>query len=320
MNFRGTKVRYATPTVRSVMFALYLSATWITGLSTAHACYCGDVDIGFLADREIEIPGNARGILWAGVVCRNGLVELTPDDRFTVELELEGRWLRLPTRVDLIHHAGVWTGSVYDVLLIGAVEGMSPGQRYRFTYHARPNNPVYPLDAEAFQDSQEVYVTVSVDEFEGGMREIAATAVQNGRLSLATGGGMCVEELPASWIDTESIVPEGLRKWQDSLFYTTFVDGRPWHPKDHLCSRIPPGRTWRECGSDRFYRVAEYGDEPVGETIDRRDGTRAILYRGVGSPMEPGLDVGSFRVEIHAWLPGTSERLVAHEMYSFPNP
>lgn len=320
MNLRGTKVRHVTSTVRSVMLAMYLLAIGIAGLPAAHACYCVDVDVGFLAGREIEIPGNARGILWAGVVCRNGLVELASDDRFTVELEREDRWLRLPTRVDLIRHADAGTGSVYDVLLVGAVEGMSPGHRYRFAYHARPDNPVYPLDAEAPQDSQEVYVTVSEDEFEGGMREVAATAVQHGRLSFATGGGMCTEELPANWIDTESIVPEGLRKWQDSLFYTTYVNGRPWHPRDHLCGRIPPGRSWRECGSDRFYRVAEYGDEPVGESIDRRDGSHATLYRGVGSPLEPGLDAGSFRVEIHAWLPGTSERLVAHEVYSFPDP
>lgn len=320
MNLGGTGIRHAAPTARIAWLALFLSVVGVVWVPAAHACYCADWDIGFLADCEIEIPSNARGILWAGVVSRNGMVELASDDRFTVERQQDGRWMSLPVRVELVRVGGAWTGSVYDVLLVGAMEGMLPGHRYRFAYHARPNVHVYPLGAEAPQDSQEVYVTVSDDEFKGGMREIAVTAVQNGRLSFATGGGMCTEELPASWIDTESVVPEELRKWRDSLFYTTFVDGRPWHPKENLCSRIPPGRSWRDCGSDRFYRIAEYGDEPVGESIDRRDGSRVTLYRSVGRPVEPGLDAGSFRVEIHAWLPGTSERLFAHDVYSFPGP
>ena len=58
-------------------------------------------------------------------------------------------------------------------------------------------------------------------------------------------------EISEAWITSR--LPPGAHAWRDQLLYRTIVDGDPWQPTSSVCSRVEPGRSWDDVGTDRVF-------------------------------------------------------------------
>jgi hypothetical protein len=279
----------------------FLTASLLLGIvyfSDTAKCSCISPDLGFLADPVIEIPNNAQGILWAGVLLSSGgLIEFPPIGNFHIDIEQDGRWHEVPVQLKLIRSPLCSGWSIYDVLLVCPGESMNPGDNLRFIYQASESKRPVLHGSLAPCDSQVVYVTVSSDEFMGYSATTTASNAKHGMLSLAVSGGWDSQDTEAYWVDIASILPDQYRRWADSLYYTTVVSGQYyWHPREGFCDPLPPGRSWSGMGEERLY------------CIIKPSGARYV---------EPGLDRETSSAMICAWLPGTAERIYATVRFSF---
>ena len=237
----------------ALVLAVLLSILLLS--SSAVACSCDYPDIGFLANDSVEVPANAMGLLWAGVLSSRGITEFPPVENFSIEQEQASAWVAIPVQMHLYRDVRGASDSVYDILVVGPGDGLVAGGRYRFVFVARPGRPLgSPLKSAAL-DSQVVTVAVSVDEFSGGFEVRKAGPAQAGQLHVSA-GSQCTVSVEARWVDIDHILPPDLRKWEDSLFYTVMNGDHYWHPRTDLCQMLPPGRSGLGIGKARLYHLA----------------------------------------------------------------
>jgi len=251
----------------------------------ARACSCDYPDLGFLAAPSIEVPANAQGLLWAGVLrTAGGLIELPPVNQFRVEQFAAGEWVSVGAKINLFRDHRGSSDSFYDILLVGPETGFRPGTRFRFEYAAREGRSLLRMGTTEYMSSQTIEVLVSEEEFRGSHITHVAAERERGTLRVAATG--CHEEVEASWVTVDELVPASVMRWQDSLFFSVMVGDRYWHPRRDLCQSLPPGRSWAGLGQCRFYWIEE-----------------EVRYSGI----QLGLDGGDSGAVVYAWLPGTSE-------------
>lgn len=262
------------------------------------ACTCESYDIGYLAGSSIEVPRNARGILWAGGLhSPKGDVVLPPLGNFRVDKINDDQWESVPFQLTLLKDPRGTSEHWFDTLLVSAKADMQAGERYRFVYYARSDRALGSVSASSALDSQVVIVTVSDSEFVGYSSELTGEKVQTGRMRIEASSA-CSIVTEAKWIDIDNVLPVDLRKWEDSLFYTTLVWKYYWRPREDFCDPDPPGRSWRGIGGDCLYHIDLSG------VID-------------GRIRELGIYDGTGIAYIYAWLPGTDEVFTASVHYSF---
>lgn len=260
----------------------------------ALACSCGGGDLGFLASGQIEVPLNACGLIWVGILREStGLIHLPPNASFIVERWYGAAWVDAPFQMTLFRDAGETRHTAFDVVIVGPVENPKPSYRYRYTYLGRPGQTL--LGAKR----QQVEVVISADNFVGSPAALRyESRVHVGKLSLATLSGDCARELSATWLDIEDILPPEWSKWRDSFYFATYIDMSTWRPQVHLCCWVAPGRSWMGPDKERLYRVLDSG--PAATNL-----------------LQPGLESEFGSVTVSAWLPGTDQQYVVPVRYSF---
>lgn len=281
---------------RQVIVVALVGVLAAGAVTDAVACSCAADDLGFLAGAQVEIPANARGLLWAGRLgTPDGLLALPPGGSIRVELLAGGAWRVVPHRSHFIGD-GVGGPGFYETILVGPADGVLPGARYRFVAFARPGHMLVPAGEDAPVDSQIVVVTVSEGEFTGASLTRGAAAATSGVLTLAA-NVQCAVAVPARWVDIPRVLPPEFAPWQDAFFYRTRVGDRLWRPTSNLCDRVPPGRSWRGHAADRLYHVPDPAGAPA----------RLV---------DPGLPESADSARIEAWLPGTGQRFIATIYFS----
>lgn len=272
--------------------SINLGAWSILPVATAWACSCATPDLGFLAGSQIEIPSNARGLMWAGVVDEGGAIVLPPAETFRIQKWVDSAWVSCEPGLSLIRYprATDTSGnrSPYDVLLVAPADGITPGDRLRFVYYPSPERSLDASFVRTYSDSQVVDVAVAYEAFEPSPMKKTASNVEHGKLRLATGVGSCHVELDASWVDVADVLDPSFEKWQDSFYFATVVVDagrrRLWQPHSSLCDLLPPGRPWTGIGSERFYETETQDAFPV---------------------YEQGIDLEACWAFIDIWLPGS---------------
>lgn len=265
----------------------------------AFGCSCDYPDIGYLAHQSVEIPLNAHGLLWAGVLnTAGGMVTFPPDTCFSVELLRGASWETVPHRLNLFRDPGASSDSFYDILIVGPETDALPGERYRYVYRKREQRGLMGATEDAAVDSQEVFVTVSTEAFAGSLQHLRTSgSTHSERIHVATSGG-CGRAVDAVVMDIDEVLPVELRKWRDSLYYSTRIGLTNWHPRASICDPVPPGRSWAGIGSERLYKLTD-------------------AARATNDLLEPGLIVDANVALVEAWLPGTVEKYEVLIGYSF---
>ncbi len=172
------------------------------------------------------------------------------------------------------------------VFVIGPRDGFRPGATYRFTDRGErlPKAP------------ERVTVTVDDVPLEAATPlSLHIWPLYSETIAVAVTDGACDAPVFVAQVLTEVTLPEPLQEWRDQLLYRTFVDGKVWRPKDHLCDHIPPGRSWRETtAEDLLYSECS---DPTGQTRKYRWHQE--------NPSHQGLDPTEHAVRVQAFLPGT---------------
>lgn len=267
---------------------IFFIAFWFFGLfsTPSLACSCDFPDIGFLAEGSIEVPGNAKGLLWGGIVrSSGGLVELPPTGNFRVQVLEGGKWNPLAVRLNLYRDPYGISDSPYDVILVGPEVGLVKGEEYRFVFLARDARMLGGVTFSTMLDSQVVNVAVSEDDFHYEVKRRDSGPLEVGKLRIANGSA-CSIQVDARWVDIDHILPPDLRKWEDSLYYSVVRLGQYWHPRSSICEYLPPGRSWVGTGTARLYQLEQ---------------------KSRNHP-EPGLPEDAKTAMFLAHLPGTAER------------
>ncbi|MEZ4447881.1 MAG: hypothetical protein R3B09_00290 [Nannocystaceae bacterium] len=256
------------------------------------ACTCVHRFLGagklYLGDDGL-LPADARGIPFEGSLLRkDGRGQLT------VEREREGRWVRVPFRLEELGR---------DLVLIIPRGGLIPGVRYRV-------RAVTPLKLKKFLEEEirerggryiddldpieiEAVVTRGDDAIAPMLGAMEA-AVQLGELRYVS-AGTCNDgdAVYAQVVDFRFALPAPLDRFRDYFLYATYVDDRPWTPRGDLCEMLHSGRNW-----------TSWSDAPTGD----------LLYgacRGAERRGPPGLELGRHSVRVEARTPEGVLRHVA---------
>lgn len=264
--------------VQSQIFCVI--AIWCSSIGSAPAiaCSCEFPDIGYLAEESIEVPGNAKGILWSGVVrSSNGLVEFPPIENFCIQVRNGEKWDPLAVRLNLYRDIHGISDSPFDVFLVGPEEGLVRGGNYRFVFFAREARSLGGISKATALDSQVVDVAVSEEDFHGEIMRRNSAPLEVGKLRIANGSS-CSHKVEAQWVDVEHILPPELRKWEDSLYYSVVRFNRYWHPRSSMCELLPPGRSWVGTGKARLYHLTEPSSQNFAESGLPANAKTAMFY------------------------------------------
>ena len=172
------------------------------------------------------------------------------------------------------------------VFVIGPRDGFRPGATYRFTDRGE----------RLGKAPERVTVTVDDAPLEAATPlSLRIWPLYSEIIPVAVTDGTCDAPVFVAQVLTEVVLPEPFQEWRDQLLYRTFVDGKVWRPKSHLCHHIPPGRSWRETTAEDLL-FSECSD-PTGQARKYR------FYQESGR--HRGLDPTDHTVRVQAFLPGT---------------
>lgn len=239
----------------------------------ASACSCIGTRSGFLIANHSVVPANIGGIPWAGDR------ERTDAGDFVVERLEDHGWATLAFNAADSSESPVCSRTSPAESPGGALwiivpdQGFRPGGRYRFTH----------VGGSADRQIIEIVVDQRRLENDGAPAWIRTGEALRKSLVVWTRAGMCSTSIPAAQESLEIVLPEPWARFKEVLLFGVMVDGQHWRPARGLCDDIPPGLSWVGRGKEIVF--AQCGGE---------------------IPAAYSLEPGRHRVEMVAWLPGTS--------------
>lgn len=263
------------PSLVAVALAIVSSTVVV---SPAGACSCLASSVwGFLAPAGGRLPANAVGVAWYRPPSSKSFTLVLA--QVSVEIRAEdGSFDQVPAVVEAVD-------GFPGVFVIGPRGGLRPGATYRFTDRGERRRKA----------PERVTVTVDDAPLEAAMPlSLSIWPLYSETISVGVGSS-CQAPLWVAQVLTEVALSEPFQEWRDQLLYRTFVDGRIWRPKSHLCDHIPPGRSWRETTSEDLL-FSECSD-PTGQT------RKYPFYQE--NVRHQGLDPTEHAVRVQAFLPGT---------------
>ena len=263
------------PSLLAVVLVI-LSSTVV--VSPAGACSCLHTSHwGFLAPADGRLPANAVGVAWYRPPPSRSFALVLA--QVSVEMRAEdGTFDQVPAVVKAVD-------GFQGVFVIGPRDGFRPGATYRFTDRGERRRKV----------PERVTVTVDDAPLEAATPlSLRVFPLYSETISVGVDSS-CAAPLWVAQVLTEVTLPARFREWRDQLLYRTFVDGRVWRPRSHLCDHIPPGRSWRETTAEDLL-FSECSD-PTGQTR-KYSFYQENLHHG-------GLDPTDHVVRVQAFLPGT---------------
>jgi len=248
----------------------------------------------FLAPEDGRLPSNAVGVAWYGSSLNEPYSREDVLARVTVETKHGDTFREVPaTARELTEFRRVFAIDPGRVFVIGPEGGLEAGSTYRLTDHGE--------HLQSFP--RQVLVTVDSTPLEPETPLSASAWPLYSEMIPVAGGGACKTWFFVAQVLIETTLPETAGRWENQLLYRTFVNGEPWHPREHLCSVVPPGRSWRETGEDLVYSVC-----PDPPDLDRD------IYGWRGSHYLRQLEAGQHSVTMQAFLPGTDIVLESRAM------
>ena len=286
----GRAIDEMTPHVQKMLHksavvpAALLVASLCVYVPHASACSCAPGhEVGFIGPETGRLPANAIGIAWyVSSWAKSHRGEPVYDDRFSLEILDEGLFRELPARVGRTEDFSTPNDGKFLIYVIAPKEdGLRPGATYRITDHLAIFRHGH--------DERRVVVTIDRESLPADTEfTLDVGPAKRRSISVATTGAGCSTALEASeaWIATR--LPPGAQAWREQFLYRTIVDGNHWQPKSSLCSRVEPGRSWDEVGSDRIFAACDVRDDGY--------------YHG--TPIL-NLKRGRHAVQVEAYVPGT---------------
>lgn len=248
MKYHVRRIRRRLVSIVLLAISPYLS------LTPALACSCAPtLEVGFVGQETSRLPANAEGIAWyVSEWAKDRRGESVSDDRLTLEIFEGGTFYELAAHISRAEDFSTPKGD-FQIYLIAPGEGLTPGATYRVTDN---------LGTMARGERVERRMIVTIDP------EILSTHTAftldigppNHKIIHLAAGMSCssVHEVSEVWITSRlSGVAHG---WRDQLLYRTIVDGEPWQPSSSLCSRVEPGRSWDDVGTDRIFTFCRAHD------------------------------------------------------------
>lgn len=253
-------------------------------LSSTHALACSCIrlpEVGFVGHETSRLPANAAGIAWyVSKWAKDRRGEPVTDDRFTLEIFEGGTFYELAAHVRQIDDFSMPSGD-FLIYLIAPGEGLTPGATYRVTDSLATmvrgdrveRRMIVTMDQEVL--SADTAFTLDIGPANRKLIHLAAAASCSS-----------MHEVSEAWITSR--LPPVAHAWRDQFLYRTVVDGNPWQPRSSICSRVEPGRSWDDVGSDRIFAYC-------GASGNRRyDETPAATQSRRTAVMEaylPGTDI-----------------------------
>ena len=224
-----------------LVFSLCLSSP------QASACTCArDREVGFVGHEISRLPANAAGIAWyvpKRTIDRGG--EPVSGDRFTLEMFEGGTFYELAFRVRQTESFSTPSGD-FLIYLIAPGEGLTPGATYRVT-----DSLATMLRGKRVE--RRMIVTIDSEILSADTAFTLDIGPANLKTITLASSPSCStwQEASEAWITSR--LPPSARAWRDQLLYRTIVDGDPWQPRSSVCSRVEPGRSWDDVGTDRVF-------------------------------------------------------------------
>lgn len=212
--------------LRNVMLLTPLAATLLLIPRKAGACSCANSPPGFLGAPQLNLPSNARGVVfWRG---GSPWIVKTGDDRaswgplpptgaFSIERMGERR-AKVPHQVQPILEAAPWReGQVAYAVVVSAAEALTPG-------------------AYQFSGPEGASIEVTIDSTPLELKALQGVEIgpqSESELRMAAGIS-CSMAAPAAWRALDVVIPAEVRRYSEGLLIHTWVDGKIWRPSESL--------------------------------------------------------------------------------------
>ncbi len=253
---------------------LLVGASTLLAVRPAAACSCGQGPPGFLAGPKIQLPANARGVVFWGsgapwVIDAAGEEVAWEPPPSTEEFSIQqvgDSDAKIPHSLEPIIEVAPWSkkGKVAYGLLVVAKEPLKPGESYRFSGPKGTSSTAIlakdPLTLKA-----------------GFPIELGVPEERKIQLGFPVS---CRLKAPAAQLSLSSKLPKGVGVYALGLLINTRVDGKIWRPTDSYCKAIAPGRSWRGPGNDTLFSVC------------------------AGPAKDDGLAPGKHKVQLEIRIPG----------------
>lgn len=239
----------------------------------AQACSCGVGPPTFLGGPKLDLPANARGVVYWNsgspwVVESAGAKvswRAVPEaSAFSIERAADPK-TKIPHRLEPIVEVAPWDekGRAAYAVTLAATQPLTPG-KYRFTGPDEASIEV-TVDAEPLRTEAPLPLEVGPQS--------------DSRLRVAMGVS-CSAQVPAAWRPLGVVLPEAFKRYADGLLVHTRVDGKIWRPSESLCKKPAPGRSYKGVGKEVLYSVC------------------------AGPAMQDSLATGEHSVQVEVVIPG----------------
>lgn len=159
-----------------------------------------------------------------------------------------------------------------NMLLIEPTNGLKPN----VTYHLKGSNcSTKGIDLN--------FDTTGTKPLPSSLGQLRLVNMKKGQITIEHGAS-CSTRISAAQARVRVELSNKAKAWKDVIRYQTFVDGKPWNPREVVAQQPAPGASWKGRGEDVLYAACNPGP----------------------SKPSPNLSLGTHTVHMKAYITATN--------------